>query len=81
MALSVWEVFLALFRGGGETEKESGEEDNEGHFVPSPLDFSVRIGHGGSGSERFRELAKISEQAQDIEEEQRGNYTGRQNHP
>lgn len=73
MALSVWEVFLALFRGGEETEEESGEEEDEGRFVPSLLDLSVRIGHGGSDSQRVRELAKISEQAQEIEEEQRGN--------
>lgn len=76
MALSVWEVFLALFRGGEEPEDESGEESNEkeseGRFVPSPLDLSVRIGHGGSDSQRVRELAKINKQAEEIEEQRRG---------
>lgn len=73
MALSVWEVFLSLFRGGEETEEEPDEGEDEGRFVPSPLDLSVRIGHGGSENERVRALSKISEQAQEIEEEQRGN--------
>lgn len=71
MALGVWEVFLALFRGGEETEAEPDAED-EGRFVPSPLDLSVRIGHGGSEDERVRELVDISEQAREIEEERRG---------
>ncbi|WP_232700548.1 hypothetical protein [Halobacterium wangiae] len=72
MVLSVWEVFLALFGRGEDPEDEGGEEDDEGRFVPSPLDLSVRIGHGGSDSQRVRELAKLSEQAGEIEEEQRG---------
>lgn len=72
MALSVWEVFLALFRGGEETEAESDEGEDERRFVPSPLDLSVRIGHGGSEDEQVRELVDVSEQAHKIEEEQRG---------
>lgn len=72
MALSVWEVFFALFRGGGETDTESEDGEDEGRFVPSPLDLSVRIGHGGSEDEQVRELVDISEQARKIEEEQRG---------
>ncbi|CQH60120.1 uncharacterized protein HHUB_3141 [Halobacterium hubeiense] len=70
MARSVWEVFLALF-GGGEDGEESGEE-SEDRFVPSPLDLSVRIGHGGSDGQRVRELAEMNERAEEIEEE-RGN--------
>jgi len=66
MARSVWEVFLALFGGG-----EDGEE-SEDRFVPSPLDLSVRIGHGGSDGQRVRELAEMNERAEEIEEE-RGN--------
>ncbi|MBP1988150.1 hypothetical protein [Halolamina salifodinae] len=71
MARSVWELFLALFRGGEEAEPEADEED-EGRFVPSPMDLSVRIGHGGSEDERLRELAEINERARELEEEQRG---------
>ncbi|WP_353634470.1 hypothetical protein ABSL23_01365 [Halobacterium sp. NMX12-1] len=67
MARSVWEVFLALF-GGDEDAEESGEE-SEGRFVPSPLDLSVRIGHGGSDGQRVRELSEVSERAEEIEEE------------
>jgi len=77
MALSVWEVFLALFRGGEKSNEKSGdergEEKDEDRFVPSPLDLSVRIGHGGSDSQQVRELAKISKQAEEIEEERLGN--------
>ena len=69
MALSVWEVFLALFEGGEDPEEESSEEEVEGRFVPSPLDLSVRIGHGGSDSQRVRELAEMNERAAEIEEE------------
>ncbi len=69
MALSIWEVFLALFGGGGDSEEESGEEEGESRFVPSPLDLSVRIGHGGSDSQRVRELAEMNERAAEIEEE------------
>lgn len=72
MSLSVWEVFLALFRGGKETEEEL-EEGDGGRFVPSPLDLSVRLGHGGSERERIRALSGIHDQAQQIEEERRGN--------
>lgn len=73
MALNVWEVFLAMFGRGEETEKDPGDEGDEGRFVPSPLDLSVRIGHGGSDDERVRELARIRDRAEEIEEEQRGN--------
>lgn len=73
MALSVWEVFRSVFSGGEESEEESDEAEAEGRFVPSPLDLSVRIGHGGSDSQRVRELSKIREQAEEIEEERRGN--------
>ena len=70
MALSVWEVFLDLFRGGEKSNEESdnerGEKEDEDRFVPSPLDLSVRIGHGGSDSQRVRELAKINKQAEEI---------------
>lgn len=77
MALSVWEVFLDLFKGVENSNEESGnergEEEDDDRFVPSPLDLSVRIGHGGSDSQQVRELAKINKQAEEIEEERRGN--------
>lgn len=50
--------------------KDSGTGDNR--FVPSPLDMSVRSSHGGPDVEIERELHRISEQARDIEEQQRG---------
>ena len=73
MALSVWEVFLALASGGEGSEDESSENGDEGRFVPSPLDLSIRIGHGGSDSQRVRELAKISKRAEESEEERLDN--------
>lgn len=73
MTLSIWETFLALFGSSEGTDEESSEEEDEGRFIPSPLDLSVRMGHGGSESERVRELSKISERAQELEENQRGN--------
>lgn len=72
MALSIWEVFLSLFGRGDEGDDESGEADDEGRFVPSPLDLSVRFGHGGSEGERVRELSNVSEQARELEDERRG---------
>lgn len=71
MVLSVWKVFLALFGRGGETDTELDEVEDEGRFVPSPLDLSVRIGHGGSEDEQVRELVDINEQARKMEEERR----------
>ena len=73
MTLSIWEMFVALFRGGEEVGEESEAEEDESRFVPSPLDLSVRVGHGGTDGERLRELTKISEQAREIEERQHDN--------
>lgn len=68
MARSIWEVFLALF---GREGKED-EEDEGRRFVPSPLDLSVRVAHGGHDDEVERELAKIDKQATELEDSQRG---------
>jgi hypothetical protein len=71
MVQSVWEVFLALFGRGEGTDEDSDEEDDGGRFVPSPLDLSVRIGHGGSDSQQVRELSKVSERARELEDQRR----------
>ena len=69
MIHGVWEVFLALLG----RESEADEEDEGRHrFVPSPLDLSVRVGHGGRDDEVERELSKISERARELEEGQGG---------
>lgn len=68
MARSLWEVFRSLFRGG--ERGEAADEDGESSFVPSPLDVSVRVAHGGQDDEQVRELEEISEHARDIEERQ-----------
>ncbi|WP_135823316.1 hypothetical protein [Halorussus ruber] len=73
MALNVWEVFLALFGSNEETDEASGEEASGSRFIPSPLDLSVRVGHGSSESERVRELSKINERARELEENRRDN--------
>ena len=66
MSRSLWEVFLALVGNAEETE-----EDDESRFVPSPLDLSVRVGHGGRDDEVVRELSKISDRAQRLEDDRR----------
>lgn len=73
MALSVWEMFVALFGGSEGADEESEGEEDEGGFVPSPLDLSVRVAHGGTDGERLRALSKIDKQAKELEEQQREN--------
>lgn len=69
MVHGIWESFLTL--SGRDRERDENEEGKL--FVPSPLDLSVRVGHGGRDDEVARELSKISKQAREIEESQRGN--------
>lgn len=71
MARSIWEVFLALFGRGKTTDDDPDEEGDAGRFVPSPLDLSVRIGHGGSDGQQARELSKVSERARELEDQRR----------
>ena len=66
MAWSLWEVFVALF---GDRE-DSTEDDEEDRFVPSSLDLSVRVGHGGKDDEGVRELSRIQENAHTLEDGQ-----------
>ena len=73
MAWSLWEVFIALF---GDREA-STEDDEEDRFVPSPLDLSVRIGHGGKDDEGVRELFRTQENARTLEEAQLDNENER----
>lgn len=68
MAWSLWEVFIALFGDRGDSTEEEGED----RFVPSPLDLSVRVGHGGNDDEGVRELSRIQENARTLEEGQFG---------
>ena len=69
MGRTLWEVFVNLFRD----EEERTREEDDARFVPSPLDVSVRVAHGGQDDEQVRALSEIEEQAQDIEENQRDN--------
>lgn len=73
MSPSIWEVFQALFQWGESTDEEPNEEADEGRFVPSPLDRSVRVAHGGSDDTVVRELSKVDEQARELEKTQRDN--------
>jgi hypothetical protein len=67
MSRSLWETFLALFaRMGGDGEADENEDDSS-TFVPSPLDLSVRVGHGGSDDEVSRELSRITERAGELD--------------
>ena len=71
MARSVWELFVALFSRGDGDDDGSTREGGEGRFVPSPLDLSVRIAHGGTDNERLRALSDVDEQARHLEERRR----------
>jgi hypothetical protein len=64
MARSLWDVFLSLIR-----REDKGDDDRDG-FVPSPLDLSVRHAHGGPDSEIDRELHRMEQQAEELEENQ-----------
>lgn len=68
MIHGIWELFVALLG----REEENDEEGGRYRFVPSPLDLSVRVGHGGRDDEVQRELSKISEKARELEESRRG---------
>jgi hypothetical protein len=61
-------MFLALL--GRESDNE--ESEDEGRFVPSPLDLSVRVGHGGRDDEIERELSRIRETAEELNSDWRG---------
>lgn len=67
MGLSIWEVLQTLFRWSESTDDEPSEEEDEGRFVPSPLDVSVRVAHRGSDDTVVRELSKVDEQARGFE--------------
>ena len=73
MSLSIWEVFQTLFRWSENTDEEPGEEANDGRFISSPLDLSVRVAHGGSDDTVVRELSKIDEQACELDNTHRDN--------
>lgn len=66
MLHGIWNLFLALI---GRDADDQG--DGEHRFVPSPLDLSVRVGHGGQDDDIQRELSKIDERARDLEDPHR----------
>ena len=47
------------------------DDDDEGGFSPSPLDMSVRESHGSNEAAADRELARIQQQADEIEQYRR----------
>jgi hypothetical protein len=67
MPRSLWTAIVSLF---GRGDPDSDGED-EGRFVPSPLDSSVRIAHGGSDDTIERELRDVDERARTLEETRR----------
>lgn len=64
MIRSLWEVFLARFG-----RNEEGSEGAESRFVPSPLDLSVRVAHGGHDDLVEGELAELRDRARALEED------------
>jgi len=73
MSLSILGVFRVLFRWSEGADEEPSEEANVGRFVPSPLDRSVRVAHGGSDDTIVRELSKVDEKARELENTRRDN--------
>lgn len=61
---SIWEAFVSRLQ-------RNVDSDEETRFTPSPLDVSVRVAHGGEDVGVERELSKISDQAAEIERQQR----------
>jgi hypothetical protein len=55
----------------GSAEDTADEKSEDTRFIPSVLDSSVRYSHGGGNIEGDREIARINEEAQRIEEQQR----------
>lgn len=51
---------------GSTDDEPAGESD--ARFVPSPLDASVRAGHGAPDDEIERELSDTAERARELEE-------------
>lgn len=71
MAQTIWELFLSKFTISEEDAENDDEDESSGRFVPSPMDLSVRIAHGGTDADLQREINKINEQAEKIEESNR----------
>lgn len=67
MIQRLWDRFLALFK----RDTTKTEADDNSRFIPSPLDLSVRIGHGGRADEIDRELKQIQDRARDLEDSHR----------
>ena len=70
MSLTIWEVFQSLLRRGEGADEESSGDQEDDRFVPSPLDLSVRVAHGGADDSVVRELSKVDEKAQELENTQ-----------
>lgn len=57
---------------GDQTDGDPPDGESGGsRFVPSPLDVSVRVAHGGSTAEVERELADVDRQARELEDGRR----------
>jgi len=70
MVRSISEIYEILF--GSDEESESSEgTDSDGGFVPSEMDLSVRVGHGGQEDDVAREIAKVQKQVEEIEDQDR----------
>ena len=62
---------VARLRRSDAEARTGAEADDGSRFVPSPLDRSVRKGHGGGDDEAARELTRVDERARRLEEGRR----------
>jgi hypothetical protein len=68
MALSISDIREILFGSGtGSDENEDADASADDAFVPSEMDLSVRVGHGGQEDDLAREIANIQKRAEEIE--------------
>lgn len=63
MARSLWDVFVSML-----SRHENPETEDDDQFVPSPMDLSVRVAHGGPDDEIERELHRINLVAEELED-------------
>lgn len=55
----------------GSDEDADDDESEDTRFIPSVLDSSVRVSHGGDNIEGDREIAKIEDEAERLAEQRR----------
>ena len=64
-------TLLRRFLDRFQNDDSDDADESEGRFVPSQLDWSIRYGTEGGREEANREIARIQQQANEIETRRR----------